>query len=344
AGRYRWAGAFLVLWLGAIILAGGYLLSRDSRTFAETRYQILLVPALCLAWGRALDRLWAWRRPAGALGLVLMVGIMVAALPFDWSPANRREDWRVAAAYVSAHAGPNDAILIQADYVHIAFQRYFHGPQDVFYPFTDRLTDPAQVDGPLAGMHDFATVWVVQSHHEALDPGNLVLNWFGARYPQVTEVFPTGVAIHAYRQQYRTAALPADLAGAAAPAALGPIRLLACRYQPATLPARDAVLHPPSNWIHVTTYWSLAGGTGGKDLVPRIRLTDGQGQVWGEEMDRPGGAFHVWPTAAWLPGEIVAADGDVNLNPVTPPGPYRLEIEAPGQAGKAVCGQATITP
>ncbi|MGC8782290.1 MAG: glycosyltransferase family 39 protein, partial [Anaerolineae bacterium] len=50
-GRRR-GGLHLALWIGTVILIGGLLLSRDSRTFAEVRYQIALAPALCLAMGR----------------------------------------------------------------------------------------------------------------------------------------------------------------------------------------------------------------------------------------------------------------------------------------------------
>ncbi len=68
--RQRFAGsrgisavAFLALWLVLPLLLGGLLLARDRTVFAETRYFIFLVPALCLAWGRAL----AWLTEQTAL-------------------------------------------------------------------------------------------------------------------------------------------------------------------------------------------------------------------------------------------------------------------------------------
>ncbi len=195
-------GLFLALWLVLPLLIGGLLLARDRTVFAETRYFIFLVPALCLAWGRALAWLWSRQRAAGLILSALVFGVTLAALPADWSPQNRREAWREAAAFVQSHAGPNDAILIQADYVHPAFERYFDGPQPIFYPFTDRLSDPTKVEGPLEGLAGYDTVWLVQSHHQELDPGNLVAGWFGARYPLVTEVFPAGIAVRAFAQHY----------------------------------------------------------------------------------------------------------------------------------------------
>ncbi len=303
AERDRAGSALLIAWVGVDLLIGGILLSREQKIFMETRYHIVLVPALCLAWGRALAWLWEQRRPAGLIGVALAVGVTVAALPYNWVPENRREAWREAAAFVEAHVGPRDAILIQADYVNIAFQRYYRGPLDIFFPFTDRVYDPARVDPPLAGMAGYDAVWLVQSHHQDLDPGNLVAGWFGARFPLITEVYPAGIAIHAFSQHYRTPR-SAGVPPAAGPrgqvwpvgTALGDLRLLACDYQPTRLSPRDDLFHPPSGWVHVTTYWTTDKPPA-TNLVPRISLVDAAGQVWGLGLERGNDTFHLWPTA-----------------------------------------------
>jgi len=339
-GHSPFAGLFLALWLALPLLLGGLLLARDRTVFAETRYFIFLVPALCLAWGRVLAWLWSRQRAAGLILSALVFGVTLAALPADWSPQNRREAWRAAAAFVQSHAGPNDAIVIQADYVHPAFERYFDGPQPIFYPFTDRLSDPAQVAGPLDGLAGYDAVWLVQSHHQELDPSNRVANWFGARYPLVTEVFPAGIAVRAFAQHYRQ---PAPVADRSALLAADQLRLLRCDYAPRELSAREDVFHPPSNWVHVTTFWRVGDQRATSDLFPKARLVDAGGQVWGESLDRPNDALHVWPTSRWLPGEIVRVDYDVNLNPVTPAGTYRLVIDLPQTSEQVVCGDVRIT-
>ncbi|MCU0500587.1 MAG: glycosyltransferase family 39 protein [Anaerolineae bacterium] len=333
-------GFCLALWFVLPLLLGGLLLARDRTVFAETRYFIFLVPALCLAWGRALAWLWRRQRTAGLVLSALVFGVTLAALPTDWSPQNRREAWREAAAFVQTRAGSNDAILIQADYVHPAFKRYFGGPQPIFYPFTDRLSDPTKVEGPLEGLAGYDTVWLVQSHHQELDPGNLVTGWFSARYPLATEVFPAGIAVRAFAQRYRQ---PAPVADQSVLMAADALRLLRCDYAPRTLSAREEVFHPPSNWVHVTTSWQADAKRVNGDLFPRARLIDAAGQVWGESLDRPNDALHVWPTSRWLPGEVVRVDYDVNLNPVTPPGTYRLVIDLPLMSEQVVCGDVRIT-
>jgi mannosyltransferase len=338
----RWGGLLLLVWFATVVVVGGYLLSRDGRVFAETRYQIGLAPAICLALGRALAWLWTQRRQVGAVSAVVVLSVTLVALPFDWSAQNRREDWRDAAAFIAANGGgPDAAVVIDADYVHIAYDRYMQGQEKVFFPFTDKLTDPALVDPPLAGLAPFDIVWVVQSHNQGLDPQNMLLGWFAARFPMITEVFPTGIAIHGYLQHYRMQQLPADLP-AQTPAVLGPLRVLGCSLTPTTLSAQDAVLHPPSSWIHAVTYWG-AGATPTVNLNPRLRLIDNVGQVWGESLARNNDAFHVWPTKRWIPAEIVRGDHDINLNPKTPPGQYRVIVELPGIGGQYSCGNVTVT-
>jgi mannosyltransferase len=347
-----YAGLFLGLWLALPLLLGGLLLARDRTVFAETRYFIYLVPALCLAWGRALAWLWSRQRAAALILSGLVFGVTAAALPADWSPQNRREAWREVAAFVQSHAGPNDAIVIQADYVHPAFERYFEGTLPIFYPFTDRLTDPTEVSGPLEGLAGFDTVWLVQSHHQELDPGDLVATWFAERSPLVTEVFPAGIAVRAFAQHYRQPAPLPACQGCGQPAspvgdqgllvAADQLRLLRCDYAPQEVSAREDVFHPPSNWVHVMSFWRIGDRQGAGDLFPKARLVDAGGQVWGASLDRPNDSLHFWPTSRWLPGEIVRVDYDVNLNPLTPEGMYRLVIDLPQTSEQVECGAARI--
>jgi hypothetical protein len=336
----RLGGLYLAVWLGVPVMIGGLLLARDRTIFTEARYFIFLVPALCLAWGRALAALWSWREPVAVVGVAAVLGITLVALPANWSPERRREAWREAAAYLAEHAGPQDAVLIHADYVRLAFDRYFDGPQPVFFPFTDVLVDETEVAGILQGLVDtgFDAVWLVQSHGEALDPDGLIAGWMGTHFPLITEQFPAGIAIHGYATRFRTADLPPALSRLDVPPLQG-LRLLACQHSPGPVAARDDVFHPPSGWVHVTTYWTVDEPVDG-DRSPQVQLVDGAGQIWGASLQRDADTMHVWPTSAWLPGEVVRVDYDVNLNPLTPKGSYALVV---GLAGDQVaCGQVAV--
>ena len=256
APSIRHGGLFLAIWLAVPLLLGGLLLARDRTLFDESRYFIFLAPALCLAWGRGLAAAWGWHRAAGWVALAAALIVTLAALPANWSPERRREAWRETAATIEAYAGPNDAVLLYPDYLRIALERYFDGAQPLFTPFTEALADPATIDGPLQGLSSFDATWLVESHHESLDPANLLPGWFAARYPLITEQFPAGVLVRAFATRYRTAELPAYVPALNPPATLGPLQLLACVHDPGPLAATDDLYHPPSNWVHVTTYWT----------------------------------------------------------------------------------------
>jgi hypothetical protein len=169
-----------------------------------------------------------------------------------------------------------------------------------------------------------------------------VAGWFAGRFPLITEAFPAGIALRAFAQHYRTSEVPQGVSLLENPAGFNKLELLGCSRQPAALAARDDVYHPPSGWVHATTYWTADGGPPATDLIPTARLVDAGGQVWGDRLEREGDTFHIWPTSRWVPGEVVRADFDVNLNPRTPKGTYQLVIGVPGIATQVACGAVEV--
>jgi hypothetical protein len=86
----------------------------------------------------------------------------------------------------------------------------------------------------------------------------------------------------------------------------------------------DNISHPPSNWIHVITYWRRWKAIDPAGAQPALRLTSSDGE-WGGELLRRPNVFDFDPPEKWNDGDIVEAHYDVNLNPVTPAGNYTLE-------------------
>jgi hypothetical protein len=87
---------------------------------------------------------------------------------------------------------------------------------------------------------------------------------------------------------------------------------------------RDTRLHPPSTWVYVELYWeSLQPEV---NLVPRVRFTDSIGQVYGGAIHRDNDLLANYPLSSWMPGQIMRAAYDLNLNPDTPPGTYNVEV------------------
>ena len=316
----------LTLWLWFLIplLAGNLMLGVNEDIFAETRYFLFLVPALCLAWGSGLSWLSKRAPPAGLAVFGVWVLVALLALPYNWVPENRREDWRGAAAYVAAHAGPNDAVLIHPAFVHVSFEYYSHDGLPIFYPFEGDVESREQIDGPLQGLTGYSTIWLVTSHDTQPDPEHLVQRWFDERFPMATEQFPTGVAVRAYATRYRLPALPAQVEPADIVYA-GGLQLAGYIVDQTALPATDDQYHPPSNWIHATLYWTVETPLS-DDLSITLRLVDEWGQIWGDRLYRAGDLLDRYPSSQWIPGEVIRTDFDVNLNPVTPTGSYRLEL------------------
>jgi hypothetical protein len=72
----------------------------------------------------------------------------------------------------------------------------------------------------------------------------------------------------------------------------------------------------------------------GEGLRSEARLVDALGQVWGLSLVRERDAWGLLPPAQWAPGEVVRLDQDVNLNPATPPGRYRVAVRVLDAEGR----------
>jgi hypothetical protein len=104
-----------------------------------------------------------------------------------------------------------------------------------------------------------------------------------------------------------------------------------------TVSATDELFHPPSGWAHVVLYWTATQPITG-DIVPFVHLVGPEG-VWGASLERSTDALKLYPPSHWpvspagneSPGRIVRHDVDVNLNPATPPGIYKLIVGLAGE-------------
>ncbi len=337
-GRWRWkqmdirSSAFLLVWMLLPLLAA-YVLSFRQQIFT-VYYLIVIVAPFLLVLAAGVDKAAAFHKGAGLITLVIILIPFSYGLQHDWSPEQRKEEWRAAARYVEEHARPGDVVLCHADYVRIPFQYYFQGEQPVFAPFGGPMGGADELAGTLESLGDFETVWLVQSHIEWVDPNHAVEGWLSGSFPVVTAQFPPGVEVKGYAANYRPRSAPSS--ADAVDAVYGDsLRLVAYELDDGVYRATDDTYHPPSGWIHVTLYWEALTQLP-EDYVAVVRLTDDAHQVWGGSLERAGGAMYFYPTSAWQPGEIVRDDYDVNLNPETPDGEYTLEASLLGVSGEEV--------
>jgi len=297
-------------------------------------YLIIIVAPFLLALASGVDRIAFWRRPAGHVALLAVVGLLSYGLGHNWSLEYRKEEWRAAARYVAEHSRQGDAILCHPEYTRIPFGYYYRGDVPVFAPFGGALGGRDDVASTLDGLTEFDTVWLVQSHLESADPNRTVEGWLADSFPVVTEQYPPGIEVKGYAANYRLRSVPSAARRVDATYE-DSIRLLAYELDDGPYAATDDTYHPPSGWIHVTLYWGVLQPSA-DDYVGVVQLVDDAHQVWGGSLERPGGTMRFYPSNLWEQGKIVRDDYDVNLNPRTPAGEYVLEVRVLAASGEEV--------
>ena len=288
------------------------------------KYLAAVVPALfaLAAWGaEALARLW---RPLGLLVLVLGM-LMLNAVARDMTdPAMQRGDWRYVADYVETHEGGDDIVVISAYYVRQAFERYYTGTSDIL-GFGENPYDPLPFYARQAEEYDH--LWLVLNQDQDMAPGHQLREAAALAFPVMTEQYPNvgQIVLVGYQMRFEYPALPAPAQPLEACFDNG-LCLVGYWLDATSLPATEQLSHPPSNWIHAVLYWRRVAPGDGVPFRPLVRLVDADFGVWGGNMDRRPDLFDHYPPDDWPLDGVIETHFDLNLNPITPPGLYRLEV------------------
>jgi hypothetical protein len=253
------------------------------------------------------------------LGLVLLCGMGLVS-DFD---RTLRDNWVAAAEFVEVHEQPGDAVIVIPDWGGEAFHYHYDGSAATTSLLSGVSAD-INLDSlftPLVDDHD--RVWLILYQPLVTDPEGLAATWFRTHAVTMTEVFPSGIQVKLYDFDPTLEALPESVRPL--DVSFGDRLALRGVEMPMTSgSARDSRLHPPSTWAQVILYWeSLQAGT---NAIPRVRLTDSIGQVYGETILRDNDLLAKYPVTSWEPGQIIRAAYDLNLNPDTPPGVYNVEV------------------
>ncbi|MBN1994757.1 MAG: glycosyltransferase family 39 protein [Anaerolineae bacterium] len=329
------------------------LLVRNHLTFFGERYFIVMIPWLLLLAAIGTENLGGWlgqvakTRGRGLRAILYLPHVVlllatILPLPGQWSIPAAKEAWRQSAAYLTTHAKANHGILIHPDWVRYPFQFYFQGPGQTYAAFST-VTPGTSLDGPLQGVvGEHPVIWLIQSHLDGPDPQRLVEQWFAARYPLATELYPPGITLKGFVPGYRLDHLPPE----ATPVDLqfeNGLRLIG--YQAETsVSAADELFHPPSGWLHVILYWR-ADHPLAQNAAPFVHLVGPEG-IWGASLERPNDALKLYPPTQWpsTPGsqQVIRHDVDVNLNPATPPGRYQLAVGLDGSETRYILARVEV--
>jgi hypothetical protein len=318
---WRWRGRALPLvalaWAGILGM-----MALAAVDLYKPRYLAPFVaPALALLAGGAVAL------PRRGLQAAALLGLVAAGTWGVLADLDRvtRDDWVAAAAFVQAYERSGDTVIVIPDWGAEAFRFHYRGAAPVtgVFPHVSADVDYGPILASLVEGHD--GVWLVRYQPEVSDPDALADSWLAARAPTSWTVFPAGMQLKYYDLRPERASLPAD----ARPldAVFGNALALRGVLMPVTAgPATDSRLHPPSNWVHVTLYWEALHS--GVTLMPRVRLTDPFGQVYGEAFAGNNGILARAPVEGWEPGQLWQVPYTLNVNPATPPGGYNIEVMA----------------
>jgi 4-amino-4-deoxy-L-arabinose transferase-like glycosyltransferase len=290
----------------------------------SAKYLSAIAPAvwILVAWG--LERMARFWRPLG-LGAAVLGLLMVNGIARDLgTPPFQRGDWRFIARYVETHEGPNDIVVISAFYCEHAFRRYYQGRSAIF-PYEANPYEPEFVYQGLPERYD--RMWLVLHHDQTMAPGNRLIEAADARFPRITEQYPNAgqITMVGYQLRPTVPVLPEEAHPLEVCFQNG-LCLSGYRVDTRALPARENLSHPPSNWLHVTLYWRRTASFDGVPFRPLVRLIDDAFNVWGGNMKRNPDLLDRHPPQNWPTDRLVEEHHDLNLNPATPPGTYRLEL------------------
>lgn len=297
------------------------------------KYALAAMPMFVLALSALVTAVHARRRAAGLTVLAVLTGAGAWGVYRDFTnPDVQRENWRFAARFLARETAAGETILVFADYSAPVLQHYYHGPADVV-PITDPWNPSSAFDQAQQG--DSRRLWVLLSHDQNAAPNHKILDVAYARYPWSHAQYPSlgAIKVLGFSLRWRHPALPPDAQPVAHARFANGLQLLGFRVGQTRLPPYDRISHPPSNWIHVTTYWTRWKEIEPGDAQPALRLIGADGGEWGGDLSRRPNVFDFDPPAKWAKGDVIEAHADVNLNPVTPPGAYALTARV--MAGEA---------
>ncbi len=327
--RHAYNRLIILLLITPFIIAS-ILLIRSDLAFYGERYFIIMVPWMLLLVAVGITtvskQLKTISRYAHLPFIVSFIMVMLIPLPGQWHVSSAKEAWRQTTAYLTSHAHADESIFIHPEWVRFPYQYYagyMNTPGKTYAAFF-AVDENTELDAPLNGVvKNHPVVWLIQSHTELSDPDLRVENWFAERYPLVTELYPPGIKLKGYAPGYQYEQLPYHAIPTNITFSEG-LHVIGYEIDSTLLIPHEDLFHPPSNWIHVTLYWTADLNT--PDIFPYVHLIDNFGAVWGASLERGNDSFHFYPPSRWQAGQIIRHDVDVNLNPNAPPSNYNLVV------------------
>jgi len=332
----------LILLLGYLFLPalGIWLVSLWVPVYMNSRYVIVSSPAFYLGVAMGIDALWRWRRIAGAVGLaVLITGMGLSIVRYHRHERYAaRQDYRGAAAYITANERVGDIIVVTGHENLLPFQHYYRGNLDVVAS-PERAFEVDRIGPDLAALgQDLGRLWLVECPAYVSDPKGLALQWLDEHMRREDRrAFPgyygAPVTVHGYLPYdpvQPNAAIGASSIGTF-DGRLGlegySLRFFDGMGQPHNVEAGTEAGSAHADGVPAGNTISTALRVRALEPLPEIkvslRLVSAGGTPWAQRDREP---LRTLSTRDWPAGAEVRFDADLSIPPGTPPGVYSLHF------------------
>ena len=302
--------------------------------FRETHLKFLLVssPPFSLLVSLGIVNTWRiasdWRaglsrselgQPAARVVVLLLVAFNLLAsgqslLNYYCDPQYARDDYRGLARYITAMAGPNDAVLLNAPGQEEIFGYYYKGDLPIYPLPQQRPLDQGQTRRDLeAIVSHHANVFAVLWATDESDPDRFVESWLDERTYRALDTWYGNVrlVIYAVPQAGPAAEITYPLS-----ASLDD-KVMLLGY---SLLSKEAYA---GDILQLTLFWQALTSLDERYVV-FIHVLDADGHIVGQRDTEPGGGAML--TTTWQPDQTITDHYGVLISHGTPPGEYRVKV------------------
>jgi len=283
---------------------------------AFLKFLVVAAPPLAVLLALAATRLaalWPRRRIGPALAGALLAVAAGAALPalnqYFTNPAFARDNYRGVAQFIRAVAGPNDAVILNAEGQQDVFNYYYPASADAPPVFPLPRRRPLNQADTLAELERIAAhankIYAVYWAQQQADPAGIIAGWLDAHLFKAADQWFGNVRLVSYaspRQNIKLSPREARLGDS--------IRLTGYGL------AANQVA--PGDILQVALSWQT-GAPLAEDYTVFLQVLDGANQLVGQRDAPP-----LTPAPVWPVNQPVADAHGIFIEPGTPPGRYRL--------------------
>lgn len=280
---------------------------------------LLASPAFCLLVGLGIVRLarLGQRSLPGQTYLPYLVALLIpipsylSLNAYYTEPAFQRDNYRGIAAFISAVAAKDDAVIIHAPGQQEVFSYYYH-PQreqpDIHPLPRQRPLDPTDTIAELEALTAQAErIYGIFWATEEADPTGLIEGWLNQRAYKANDTWFGNVRLVSYAASSETMDM----------------REVDFRLEEGIRLKGYGISHgkiAPGEILQTSLIWETDSPLT-KEYTVFVQLLDEANHVVGQRDAQP-----LIPTTAWRPGQTITDNHGIYLEPGTPPTPLRLIV------------------